>query len=286
MRYDLDAEWLEADGLGGFASGTVSGIRTRRYHALLLAATTPPGGRMVLVNGIEVWATTARGRFALTSQRYGRDVIYPDGASHIRAFEVDPWPRWTFALPDGTEIEYEVFVPHEHAACVMTWRVLRATRAVTLEVRPLLSGRDYHALHHENDAFRFEPRRGPAGRIVWSPYEGVPPVEALTNGAYEHAPEWYRNFGYDAERDRGLDAAEDLASPGIFRWNLGGDAVCVLATAGNGLARDAGATATAAALRRREARRRATFTSPLHRAADSYIVRRGTGRTIVAGYPW
>ena len=93
MRYDLDAEWLEADGLGGFASGTVSGIRTRRYHALILAATTPPGGRMVLVNGIEVWATTARGRFALTSQRYGRDVIYPDGASHIRAFEVDPWPR-------------------------------------------------------------------------------------------------------------------------------------------------------------------------------------------------
>ena len=64
------SEWLEADGLGGFASGTVSGIRTRRYHALLLAATTPPAGRMVLVNGFDAEVETAAGRFALTTQRY------------------------------------------------------------------------------------------------------------------------------------------------------------------------------------------------------------------------
>ena len=57
----LEAEWLEADGLGGFASGTVSGIRTRRYHALLLAATTPPTGRIVLVNGLEAWVETPAG---------------------------------------------------------------------------------------------------------------------------------------------------------------------------------------------------------------------------------
>ena len=55
QQLDLDAEWLEADGLGGFASGTVGGPRTRRYHALLLTATTPPTGRVVLVNGIEAW---------------------------------------------------------------------------------------------------------------------------------------------------------------------------------------------------------------------------------------
>jgi Glycogen debranching enzyme N terminal len=59
---DPGAEWLEADGLGGFASGTVSGIRTRRYHALRLTATTPPVGRMVLANGLDAWVETARGR--------------------------------------------------------------------------------------------------------------------------------------------------------------------------------------------------------------------------------
>ena len=67
---DERSEWLEADGIGGFASGTVSGVRTRRYHALLLAATTPPTGRMVLVNGLDAWVTTPSGRWALSTQRY------------------------------------------------------------------------------------------------------------------------------------------------------------------------------------------------------------------------
>src|SRR3954466_3804893 len=55
IRIDDTTEWLEADGLGGFASGTTSGIRTRRYHALLLTAETPPTGRVVLVNGLDAW---------------------------------------------------------------------------------------------------------------------------------------------------------------------------------------------------------------------------------------
>ena len=76
-------EWLEPDGLGGFASGTESGVRTRRYHALLLTATTPPTGRMALVNGFDAWVTTPAGRFAISSQRYAPGVLHPDGASRI-----------------------------------------------------------------------------------------------------------------------------------------------------------------------------------------------------------
>jgi len=95
-------EWLETDGLGGFASGTAAGIRTRRYHALLLTATTPPTGRVVLVNGVDAWVDTAAGSWALSSQRYDPGVVHPDGASRIAAFTTDPWPRWTYSLPDGT----------------------------------------------------------------------------------------------------------------------------------------------------------------------------------------
>jgi glycogen debranching enzyme len=68
-------EWLETDGLGGFASGTAPGIRTRRYHALLLAATTPPTGRVVLVNGFDAWVETANGTFSLSSQRYLQPLL-------------------------------------------------------------------------------------------------------------------------------------------------------------------------------------------------------------------
>ena len=77
------SEWLEADGLGGFASGTATGIRTRRYHPLLLTATAPPAGRTVLVNGMDVWLDSMRGSFALSSQRYAPEVVHPDGVNRL-----------------------------------------------------------------------------------------------------------------------------------------------------------------------------------------------------------
>src|SRR5437660_4123596 len=111
-----EAEWLEADGLGGFASGTVGLARSRRYHALLLTATRPPTGRVVLVNGAEVWLDRPSGRVALSTQRYAPDVLHPDGATRIARFTPDPWPQWTFALPGGGTIEHGLFVQPGRAA--------------------------------------------------------------------------------------------------------------------------------------------------------------------------
>ncbi|HET9270836.1 MAG TPA: amylo-alpha-1,6-glucosidase [Vicinamibacterales bacterium] len=286
---DQHREWLEPDGLGGFASGTESGIRTRRYHALLLTAATPPTGRVALVNGVEVWADTPAGSFALSAQRYEPGVDHPDGATRITSFTTEPWPTWTFTLPDGTVIEHSIVVRHGQPTVSLSWRLVRPMSGVALRVRPLVSGRDYHALHRENGAFRFEPSCGGAVR-VWSPYERLPSIHVLTNGTYEHAPDWYRHFRYEAEYERGLDGTEDLASPGVFRFSLDDVAAEIVFAAA---AHDetpfepgAGATAFAAALRDCERARRAAFPSRLHRAADAYLVARGSGRTIVAGYPW
>src|SRR5689334_5229085 len=109
LPIDEVTEWLEADGLGGFASGTTSGIRTRRYHALLLTAQTPPTGRMVLVNGLDAWVeqrereqnnvSGERGDYSeggknsvsgeerefLTRQRYAPDVLAPENAAAIES---------------------------------------------------------------------------------------------------------------------------------------------------------------------------------------------------------
>src|SRR5262245_34940368 len=79
--HDLSLEWLEADGLGGFAMGTACGIRTRRYHGLLCTARTPPTGRVMLVSAVEAWVETAGGRHALASHHYLPAVTHPDGAS-------------------------------------------------------------------------------------------------------------------------------------------------------------------------------------------------------------
>jgi len=294
-------EWIEADGLGGFASGTAAGIRTRRYHALLLAADTPPTGRHVLVNGVECWVQTPTGSVALSSQRYAPDVVHPDGVSRIVEFAHEPWPRWTYRLDDGTEIEHEIIATYGAPSVLLRWTLRGTSPGITLFVRPLLSGRDTHALHRENASFRFEPQaRG--SELLWTPYDGVPQIAIQTNGTYSHDPQWYRNFLYTEEAARGLDSIEDLATPGVFAFTLSprpndaaAEALVLLSArgeasgGGNSSGRsDAQETVEVSARRLRltEERRRQRFPSALHRAADAYIVRRGNGKTIVAGYPW
>jgi predicted glycogen debranching enzyme len=286
MTATADLEWIEGDGSGGFASGTAAGIRTRRYHALLLAATTPPTGRMVLVSGVEVWATTSAGRWALSTQRYQPGVLHPDGHTRIASFTSEPWPTWEFALPDGTRIAHELFVDRS-GATTLAWRLLAGTGTIALEVRPLLSGRDYHALHRENGSFRFAATAD-GDTVAWHPYQGVPGVRAQSNGVYSSSPDWYRNFLYAAEQERGLDDTEDLASPGVFSWTLTRErceAVLVLDPA-SATEPEMDAEARVSRARDVERDRRQRFRTALDRAADAYLVRRGRGQTIVAGYPW
>jgi predicted glycogen debranching enzyme len=283
-------EWLEADGLGGYASGTASGIRTRRYHALLLTATTPPTGRVMLVNGFDAWVTTPAGRFAISTQAYGPDVTYPDGAARIRDFRVEPWPAWTYELPDGARVVQEILVPRDASAAAVSWKRLSGTGPVALDVRPFLSGRDYHSLHHENPDFRFDAESSSAGGLKFHPYAGLPAIAMRTNGAYTHGPEWFRNFFYAEERARGLDFSEDLASPGTLRFDLTrAEGVWLLAAEGYESVlgeREGTAEAALETLREAERPRRAAFPGRLERSADAYLVRRGSGRTVVAGYPW
>ncbi|MCC6659623.1 MAG: glycogen debranching enzyme family protein [Phycisphaerales bacterium] len=285
MQVPDPAEWLEADGLGGFASGTAGGPRTRRYHALLLVAVTPPTGRMVLVNGAEVYVSTSRGTFPLSTQNYSPGVLHPGGSEFIQSFGHRPWPRWVYRLPDGTEIVHEVFISRRAAGpvTVMTWRAERSRGRVSVSVRPLMSGRDYHSTHHENAVFNFAMEsRGP--RVTCRPYPGVPATTMSSSGVYRADAAWYRNFQYDRERERGLAFTEDLASPGEFALEIEDqEGVVMLSAGGPDLAPAPG---EAGALRAMEAARRGALGEGLGRSAEDYLVRRGRGRTIIAGYPW
>ena len=282
-------EWLEADGLGGFASGTSLGVRTRRYHALLLASASPPTERFALVNGVDSWIQDGSERHALTRHRYKGET--PVAPSAEQRFEPAPWPRWTTRLPSGGEIVHELFVPKGAPAAVLTWRLLpsHASSPVRLRVRPLMSGRDYHALHHVNPRFDFVPTR--LGSVLrWQVYTGVPAVMAASNGAYEHAPDWYYRFYYEQEHERGFDALEDLASPGVFEFDLTkGEAVLILAADTPGLPADLATCEPSEWMRRArvaEHTRRSVLGGSLERAADAYIVKRDNAATIIAGYPW
>lgn len=282
-------EWLETDGLGGFATGTAGGVRTRRYHALLVHATRAPTARMTLVNGFDAWIETAGGSANIAAQRYAPDVIHPDAGLAPQHFSAAPWPTWTFTLPDGLRVSQEVWMRKGAPVTIVAWRLPDGPADARLHVRPFLSGRDFHALHLENARFRFEPRCE-GERLAWQPYERVPQVLCLTNGEYAHEPYWYRGFLYSEERRRGLDHVEDLAAPGKLSFDLSrAPAVMILAAGDAGAAALAGyrsALEAAEDLRAAERARRSAFPTRLHAAADAYIVRRGAGATVVAGYPW
>lgn len=290
-------EWLEPDGLGGFASGTVTGERTRRYHALLLVSEGSATNRIVLVNGYEASIRIGQDIHWLSTHRYLPDIVHPK-PPHIVAFRTDPWPAWRYRLTEGVDVLHEVLVLRRGRTVAMRWRLDGYVRSAGLRVRPLLSGRGCHDLHRENPDFRFDVH-SEAERVLWQPYDGLPIICCHTNGRYLHGPVWYRNFMYTEDRDRGLDFVEDLASPGSFTWDLlDGEAVWILHARSVGSAEKipehpvllAGEGADPVAVLRRmrehERRRRKWFPTSLHRAADAYIIETRRGPGVIAGYPW
>jgi predicted glycogen debranching enzyme len=284
---DEATEWLEADGLGGFASGTTSGIRTRRYHGLLLVAAAPPADRRMLVQGFVARLETPDGSSEFWPQAYGGEWVTGREVEHVE-FALDPWPTWRFFTRVGVCVQVEVFVPRGAPAAVVTFRLDRTIPGARLELRPLFSGRDFHSLQHENGGCDLLPMD--AGESLrFEPYPGVPGILSLANGTYHHAPDWYRGFFYAEEAARGLDAQEDLSSPGTFSFNVGAsEALWVLsADLPDGLRlADETPTALVDRLRKAELARRSSLAGPLERAAQAYVVHRGDGRTLIAGYPW
>ncbi|HEX8954335.1 MAG TPA: amylo-alpha-1,6-glucosidase, partial [Polyangia bacterium] len=284
-------EWLETNGLGSFAMGTVAGAATRRYHALLCAATRPPVARMVLVNRVEETAIVDGSPYDLSTNFYP-GAVHPEGHRAIVGFRLDPWPTWTLRA-GGALIERSLFMPHGRQMTVVTWRLVEAAGGASrarLFVKPLISGRDYHALHVENEVLARDVAIA-EGLVTMRPYAGVPAVYLHHNGLFRARPDWYRRFEYPVELERGLDAHEDLFTPGELQLDLvpGVDAVAIFS-----VEPPAAEPLRPSELRHDERVRRGALLggceSDLERqlrlAGEKFLVRRGEHRTVVAGYPW
>ena len=147
-------EWLETNGIGGFASATISGANTRRYHGILTAAIRPPLGRITMLSKFEETLTIDGKIFQLSSNKYP-DAIDPDGFRFIKSFRLDPFPIWIYEV-EGIEIEKKIFMVHGENTTVCQWN-LRVQNpkskvqspSVLLELKPLFSFVDYHSLQHE-----------------------------------------------------------------------------------------------------------------------------------------
>ena len=289
-----DREWLVTDGLGGFGSGTAGLVRTRREHALLVAASPEDERRWALVSGLDVSVERESGRVALSSHLYAPDVTHPDGASRVAAFAAEPWPTWRFSLGDGVEIVHEAFMPRGRAATFISWRLV-ATHEVQLRlhVRPLLAMRALRELQRENGTFTFDPARVEPGLWLWQAYERVPPLVVHADGEYRHDPVWYRQFIYPAEASTGEPGVEDLASPGTFVWTLRSlsqsraEMMVSVPESWGGYHAPGELAPIARAVRDSERARIAAYRSRLFHSADAFVISEhgGARQTIVPTYP-
>lgn len=285
----LSLEWLETNGRGGFASGTVAGANTRRYHALLLVARKPPSERFVLVNHLEEWVEVNGQAIPLSTNCYP-GAIHPEGYQSCSSFTTDPWPTWTYDCA-GASIQREILCVHGRDLVIVRWRLLKKTKgSVTLRVRPMLSGRDYHSTHHENAGLDRSFTGGDQA-VTWHPYHDLPAVRAFHTGCYGHEPSWFRQVQFSIDQQRGLDHEEDWWSPGELTYQLrAGESSTLVFTTEPIESLDVAALIDVEQARRTRILGFAPSGDPLaHRlwlAADHFLSERGGRQTVVAGYPW
>ena len=289
----LRREWLETNGLGGFASSTIIGLNTRRYHGLLVAATKPPVGRFVMLSKLEETLVVAGQAFDLSANRYP-GVIHPHGFRYLKQFRLDPFPVFTYEV-EGIEIEKSVFMIHGENSTVIHYELKKANplespKSLQLEIRPLIAFRDYHSTTHENGAIN-PAVGGRSGTASITPYQGLPSLH-IAHNAVELTKSgcWYRNFEYDAERERGLDFSEDLFNPLVLRFDLGLGQASIIASTEQREVKKVIEYRKSEIARRRNATVSSAvaggFALALSAAADQYIVSRGDQKTVIAGYPW
>lgn len=283
---NLDAaserEWLVTDGLGGYAMGTVGGLRTRRHHGLLVVATKPPGNRMLGLAALDAVLIVGERRIPLGVHEWASGAVDPTGHVHLESFALEQGlPRWRWAIGD-VAVEREIAMDHGRAAVAVTHRVVRAPGPVRLELHPLCTWRDVHGERFASGA--------PAVELAARGFVFEGAYRVAASGLFGTDGAWYRDVHYRVEAERGLNDREDLWHPGHFAvqldvgqvhemvaWAAPLDEPPPPATSIIARAIERAATVVAAAKTEDETGR------ILAVAADQFIV---SGPTVVAGYPW
>ena len=281
-------EWLATNGIGGFASGTIAGLNTRRYHGLLVASLNPPVQRTLLLAKLDVTATYRGRSYPLATNEFADGTIAPRGFVQLDSFTLDgQLPVWTWLVGDAL-VEQRVWMAHGQNTTYVSFRLIRGSESVQLELAPLCAYRDFHSQHRgHRDTLVTAVDDG----IRVDSYFGAVPYRLLSDrGEWQIAPEWYWNFKHRVESARGLDDLEDLVCPARLRLTLDpGAAATIIATAETTEPLSPSSSLRAEQARQDELLKGAPDDITVRQlilAADQFIVGRQGGSTVVAGYPW
>lgn len=290
----LAAEWLYTNGLGGYASSTLAGCNTRRYHGLLVAALEPPVQRTVLVSKLDETLFVGPIPFELATNEYHDGTIHPAGHQYLARFERPLGiPTFTFSF-QGWRVQKKVWLEQGENTSFVQYELQAAPAACQLQVRPYCAFRDFHAEQQSGAPFTVIER---SDGVVIEAFDGAVPYSIASDhpAGFESAAEWCLRFLYRVERERGLDPMEDLFMPGRLTVALVPDRpVLFRLTAEPSPAPFEGALERAEAWGQRffgGQQKAGDVAGQLKFAASQFLARRSTagapdGKTVIAGYHW
>jgi predicted glycogen debranching enzyme len=296
-------EWLVTNGIGGYASGTVAGLLTRRYHGLLIAALNPPLGRTLLLTKLDETVFYGENLYALSCNRWADGTVSPHGYRHIEHFSLEGTiPVWRFACADAL-LEKRVWMQQGANTTYVQYTLSRATLPLNLTLRALVNYRDYHG-STQGDGWQMAVEPVKQG-IQVTAYPGAMPFYLLSDHAQANpAHDWYEGFDLAVERYRGLSDREDHLHVATFETTLNpGESLTLVASTESQTDLNG-----EKALKVRHAQEQKlidigkvnrpdnhkntpAWIHHLLLAADQFIVDRPlpdepSGKTIIAGYPW
>ncbi len=283
-------EWIETNGLGGYSSSTIVCANTRRYHGLLVAALKPPVERVVLLSKMDETVIVNNTRNELGVNEYQGGNIDPQGNHYFQEFHKTLFPEFTYQINFIRLKKIIASIQGENTVLII-YQVLAADQPFTLELKPMMAPRDFHGLkpehsfEHLSTYFQNQILEIKTRDAYPNLYISVP------RSTYTVSPDWYHNFEYREDLERGQDAHEDLYTPGTLQVELSeGMSLGVIISTENPEDRNA------LALFEKEKQRRQRilqeepshdpFISHLRLAADQFLVKREEGKSILAGYHW
>ena len=289
----LGKEWLIANGIGAYASSTVVGCNTRRYHGLLIAATKPPVGRIMALSTVVESLAAGERTYGLGTNEFA-GAFSPAGWTLLNTFVDDVAPRFVYHAGD-LQLTKEILLAEADNAVAVQYTLTGGS--AKLQLRPLAAMRDYHHVRSPDSPQQMTHDFVDDGVVIHDrPNLSHGLFVTSPDAIFRSDPQWWRRFRYRADVARGHDEPEDLYAPGVFTCELTDGQSCLLL----GGLDEPGRIIFDAALRRRQERltrlaesvdSNDLATRRLAVATDAFVVRRPiagtpTSTTILGGYPW
>jgi len=295
-------EWWLANGIGGYASGTVAGALTRRYHGLLVAPLHPPLGRFLLIAKADAVLLDGEREIPLHTNLWGGGAVAPQGHRHISSFRLDAgMPVWEFAV-DGLRIEQRIWMEHGSNRTRVAYRRLdgEPTAAPRIRLGLLASFRDHHGVNAPG-GFQLHTDAREQGLRLLLPGGRFVDIHS-PRGRFSPDRTWIENFHLGLEQERGLEASDAHLRIGWVEFSLEQDGWSGVNFGLDGVSEEGFEVSLDAERQRVQSLQTSALPGveredvpawirQLVTAADAYLFRRqgGSGRgraSVIAGYPW